>query len=99
MLALDSSSRDNTHDAETITGIFIAVHKFVHLSWQKYYGVYCIVSPDMTFTSHKKPASAKTCDDSCCSQGHKKVDILRYNDYMEEVIGRHIACMAKIINL
>jgi len=47
LLALDSSSRDTLRDAETITGICIAVHKFVHLSWQKYYGVSSIVSPSM----------------------------------------------------
>ena len=52
LLALDPSSRDTTRDAETITGICMAVHKFVHLSWQKYYGVSSIVSPNMTVSSH-----------------------------------------------
>jgi len=79
-LALDSSSRDNLRDAETITGICVAVHKFVHLSWQKYFGVSSVVSPNMTFSSHRKPASARTCNDSCCAQGHNKMDILHYND-------------------
>lgn len=52
LLALDSPPRGTVQDAETITGICIAVHKFVHLSWQKYYGVSAIVSPNMTVSSH-----------------------------------------------
>ena len=80
LLALDSSSRDTTRDVGTVTGICIAVHKFVHLSWQKYYGVSSLVSPNMTVSSHRKPASARMCSDSCCTQGHNKMDVLRYSD-------------------
>lgn len=45
LLALDSSSRDTTRDAETITGIFVAVQKCVHFSWHYYYGVFLLLSP------------------------------------------------------
>jgi hypothetical protein len=76
LLALDSSSRDTVRDAETITGICVVVHKFVHLSWQKYYGVSSIVSQNMTVSSYRKPASARMCSDSCCAQGRNKMDIL-----------------------
>jgi hypothetical protein len=51
LLALDSPSRDTVRDAETITGICVAVDKFVHLSWQKYYRVSSVVSTNMTVSS------------------------------------------------